>query len=258
MAGLVSLLVIYVLSRQIYLSASKLIMRWYGCEYMSPTEYSDLHYILNELSEKFSIECPKSHIFDSSTPIVFTVGSKKKYDIVMSYGLLELLNNDELEAMLAREMARISEGNVSHNTFVAFVAGIIASFSTVAMWMSMLGGFGQEGDPVPKFIRFVAMGLVMLPAALIVYIGSVDSTLHSDIVAVRTLGSKQYLASALKRVYNDINLNSVEYFNPGHVHLFAMNPVKVNSLYDIHLSLFEAKLDLRQRLKAVDGVDILN
>ena len=231
-------------------------MRLYGCEYMSPEEYADAHQMLKNLSEKFSVKCPKLHIFDSSTPIIFTVGSNKKYDILMSYGLLQLLNNNELEAMLAREIARISEGNVSHNTFVAFVAGIIASFSTIAMWMSMLGGFGQEDDPAPRFIRFVAMGLVMLPASLIVYLGSVDSTLYSDIMAAKTLGRKQYLTSALKRVHNDINLNSVEYFNPGHVHLFAMNPVKVNSVYDVHLSLFEAKPDISQRLKAVEGVEL--
>ena len=257
-AGLVSLPVMYLLNRQIYRSASRFVMRWYGCKHMSTDKYADVHNILKNLSEKFSVKCPEIRVFDSSTPIIFTVGSNKKYSILMSYGFLELLSNNELEAMLAREVARISEGNVSLNTFVAFVAGIIASFSTIALWMSMLGGFGQEDDPAPKFIRFLAMGLVMFPAALIVYIGSVDLTLYSDVMAAKALESKQYLTSAMKRVHNDINLNSVEYFNPGHVHLFAMNPVKVNSIYDIHLSLFEAKPALMQRLKAVDGVDILN
>lgn len=155
-------------------------------------------------------------------------------------------------------MARISEGDISCETFIAFIAGIVASFSTIAMWMSILGGFGQEEDSAPKFIRFIVMGLVMLPTSLIVYLGSVDSILYLDIMAAKILERKEYLISALNRIYNDINLNSTEYFNPGHVHLFAMNPIKVNSLYDIHLSLFEAKPDYSQRLEAINRIDTFN
>ena len=213
--------------------------------------------MLDDLANRFSVKKPGVQMFDSSVPVIFTVGSKKRSNIVVSTGLPDLLEKDELEMIFAREMARIKEGNVSHNTFVAFVAGIIASLSTIALWLSMLGGFGQEEDPAPKFIRFVVMGVVMLPASLIVYIGSSDSTLRADVQAVKTIGKVEVMASALKRLHNDILLNSMEYFNPGHVHLYAMNPVKVNSFFDIHLSLFDMKPDLQQRLDAIAEISDL-
>jgi heat shock protein HtpX len=166
---------------------------------------------------------------------------------------MELLNENELDSVVAREIARISEGNIAQNTFVAMLAGVIASFTTVALWGSMLSGFGQEDDPVPRFIRFMTMGLVMLPAALLVYLGSSDSVLSADSKAVDMLVKKDYLVSALKRINTEIRLHSVEYFNPGHAQLFAVNPVKVTSLYDIHLSLFVAKPDMMQRLKALEN-----
>ncbi len=255
-AGSVGLLVMYLLCRQIYLSAHRIMIRWYGCEDMHTGEFGSVHRTLQGLAGAFSVQQPRPHVFDSSVPVVFTVGSKKRNDIVMSRGLLELLDDRELEAVLAREMARISEGHVAQNTFVALVGGVVASFATVTLWISMLGGFGQEYDPAPKFIRFVAMGVVMLPAALIVYLGSTDSTLSSDLMAARKLGNRENLISALKRVHTDILLHAVEYFNPAHVNLFVMNPVKVNSLYDVHMSLFHMRPDLSQRIKALEGADL--
>ncbi len=223
---------------------------------MPPVKYADVHRTLDRLAEKFDVKCPIPYMLRSSVPILFTVGSARKCEIVMSPRILDLLDSEELEALFAREMARVSEGSVPQNTFAALVAGIIASFSTIILWMSLLSGFGQENDPAPKFIRFLAMGIVMLPAALVVYLGSADMTLRSDMMAAKTLGNKKILISALKRAQTDMNLNCVEYFNPGHVHLFAINPVKVNSFMDVHLSLFNMKPDLSHRLRAIEGTGI--
>ncbi|MBP1910282.1 M48 family metallopeptidase [Methanolobus bombayensis] len=224
---------------------------------MSSTEFTELHNMVDKLCTIFSVKRPQVHLFESSVPVIFTVGSKKKSHIIVSRRLLDLMEDGELEMVFARELARIKEGNVTQNTFVALVAGIIASFSTIALWMAMLTGFGQEDDPAPKFIRFVAMGIVMLPCSLIVYAGASDSILKADIGAVRIMGNNAVMSSALKRLHNDILLNSMEYFNPGHVHLYAMNPVKANSFFDIHLSLFDMKPSLSERLISINETNVV-
>lgn len=260
MPGVLSLLIMIILGRFIYRSVPRLILKWYGCRDLPTDTFVYVHQILDSLAGIFSLNRPKVHLFESSAPIIFTVGSKKISHIVVSQRLLDILEDDELEMVFAREMARIKEGNVPLNTFVALIAGIIASLSTAGLWMAMLSGFGQEDDPAPKFIRFVVMGIVMLPCSLIVYAGASDSTSKVDVEAVRVVGNKAVMSSALKRLHNDILLNSVEYFNPGHVHLYAMNPVKVNSFFDIHLSLFDMKPDLSERLSAIAeaNTDVIN
>jgi heat shock protein HtpX len=255
LAGVLSFVLALILGRVFYVSSSRFILKWYGCRDMPLDEFADVYQMLDNICSIFSVNKPKVHLFESSVPIIFTVGSKKVSRIVVSRRLLDLLEKDELEMIFARELVRIKEGNVSQNTFVALVAGIIASFSTTALWMAMLSGFGQEEDPAPKFIRFVVMGIVMLPCSLIIYIGSSDSTLNADIGTVKMMENGCVLSSALKRLHNDILLNSMEYFNPGHVHLYAMNPVKVNSFFDIHLSLFDMKPDLSTRLRAISVID---
>jgi heat shock protein HtpX len=253
--GILSFIIVLILCRIIYLSSSRFILKWYGCHDMASGEFVDISQMLDNLCSIFSVKKPKIHLFESSVPIIFTVGSKRKYHIIVSRRLLDLLEKDEMEMIFARELSRIKEGKVTQNTFVALVAGIIASFSTTALWMAMLSGFGQENDPAPKFIRFVVMGVVMLPCSLIVYAGASDSTSKADIEVVKVMKNKVSLSSALKRLHNDILLNSMEYFNPGHVHLYAMNPVKVNSFFDIHLSLFDMKPEISARLKVINEVD---
>ena len=255
MPGVLSFVIVLILSRMIYLSSSRFILKWYGSHDMPSGEFADIYHMLDNLCSSFSVKRPKIHLFESSVPVIFTVGSKKSSHIVVSRRLLDLLEDDELEVILARELVRIKEGNVSQNTFVALVAGIIASFSTTALWMAMLAGFGQEEDPAPKFIRFVVMGIVMLPCSLIVYAGASDSTSKADVEVVKVMKNKDVLSSALKRLHNDILLNSREYFNPGHVHLYVMNPVKVNSFFDLHLSLFDMKPDLSTRLNSIAEVN---
>ncbi|WP_196214030.1 M48 family metalloprotease [Methanolobus vulcani] len=255
MPGVLSFIIVLILSRVMYLSSSRFILKWYGCQDIPSGEFEYVYPMLDSLCSIFSVKKPEVHLFESSVPIIFTVGSKKVSHIVVSRRLLHLLEEDGLEMVFARELVRIKEGNVSQNTFVALIAGIIASFSTTALWMAMLSGFGQEEDPAPKFIRFVVMGIVMLPCSLIVYIGSSDSTSNADIETAKIMGNKSVLSSALKRLHNDILLNSMEYFNPGHVHLYAMNPVKVNSFFDIHLSLFDMRPDISTRLRTIANVD---
>ena len=252
-AGIVTLVVLAFIDWKIYRSSGWIILKWYHCEAMPLGEYANVHSTLYTFSEKVSIGFPKPFIFGSMVPVIFSVGTDSASKIVMSRGLLELLDEKELESVIAREIARISESGMAQNTFISMLAGTVASLATAALWMSLLGGFGQEDDPAPRFIRFVAMGLVMLPAALLVYLGSRDQVLSSDAKAVSILGRKDDLVSALNKIDTEIRLHSLEYFNPAHAQLFVVNPVKVNSLYDIHLSLFVAKPDMKHRLMVLDN-----
>ena len=185
--------------------------------------------------------------------MVFTIGNSKRHTvIIISDGTLDILDEEELRAVLACEVAKISIGSVPVNTFVALIAGTIISFSNAVMWISMLGGFGQENDVAPRLAKFLAMGLVSLPAALILHIFSVNSTLRSDELAARVMTANSQLAASLYKMNNYIKLHCTEYFNPGHVNMFLLNPLQVNDLFDIHSSLFMIRPTLDERVDIIE------
>ena len=255
-AGLLALILFILFSFYVYKNAYRVFIIWYDCLKKFPNDYLFLHDIIANLSKQYTFNAPILKLFSSSTPVIFTVGTRTNSIIVISTGFVDVLNNEEIEIMLMRELVRIQEGHVSYDTFVTLIAGLISSLSSVVMWVCMLVGLGQEKDPVPQFIRFAAMGIFMLPSALVIYLFLTNSTINVDILTCSKSGKKDNLLSALNKMNNSILINSFEYFNPAHAVLFAMSPIKVSSFYDIHLSFFEMKPGLSQRLNIINGIDV--
>ncbi|WP_292465026.1 M48 family metalloprotease [Methanolobus sp.] len=249
-----SLILALLLSISVYRYSPKLLLKWYKCRKMPPARNAELNPSLTFLASEFSIPCPEAYTFASAVPIVFTVGNGRNYSVVISEGALDILDEDEMKAVLTCETAKIASGSVPLNTVVALVAGTVASLSTVAMWMSMLAGFGQEKDAAPRFARFLGMGLVSLPAALLVHLFSVNSTFRSDEMAARVMADVSYLSGSLCRMNNYIRLHCIEDFNPGHVHMFLLNPLRVNDVFDVYSSMFMIKPDFERRLSAIGKI----
>jgi heat shock protein HtpX len=240
------------LSISVYRYSPSLMLRWYKCEKILPGEHDELGPALFFLASKLSIPCPRAYSFDSSVPIVFTVGNGRNYSVVISKGALDILDEKEVKAVLTREAARIATGSVPLNTVVALVAGTIMSLSTVAMWMSMLAGFGQEKDAAPRFARFLALGLVSLPASLVVHIFGSNITLKADRMAAELMADPDYLTGSLCRINNYIRLHCTQEFNLGHVNLFLLNPLRVNDMFDVYSSMFMIRPGFEQRVRVIE------
>ncbi|MDG6244917.1 MAG: M48 family metalloprotease [Methanolobus sp.] len=246
-----SLVVLLLLLTSLYRYSPKILLRWYRCHEAEPATQQGMHDMMASVASEFAIPCPKIYLFDASIPMLFSVGTRKAYSVVISESALNILDEDELRALLACEVAKISIGSVPVNTFVGLIAGSIMSLSTVAMWMSMLAGFGQEKDAAPRFARFLAMGLVSLPAALVVHIFGVNSTLKADDMAASAITDGSLLCRALYRANNYIRLHCTEDFNPGHVNLFLVNPLRLNDIFDLYSSMFIIKPDIGQRVSLI-------
>ncbi len=237
-----------ILSVAICRISPKILLKCYGARKLSREKFTFVYPYLAKYSSNVGVPMPQPYVFDSAAPVTFTVGSNNSYSVLISTALLDVLDGEELRSMLALEVSKISKGTVPANTVVAFLAGTVASFSTVALWMAMLTGFGQEDDPAPRFISFLAMGLVSLPSALIVHLFSIDSGLEADRTAASIVAEPDVLARALERSGTYIKLHVTGGFNPGHVHLFSVNPLKTNTIFDVYSSMFLTSPDVDQRV----------
>jgi len=232
----------------------ELLLRWYGARKLSGDSYDYIYSHLSELSTKLNVPCPVPCMFDSAAPITLTVGTDKKHYLLVSGSAMDMLDRDELRSLLTLEIAKISKRTVAVNTIVALFAGAIASLSTVALWIAMLTGFGQENDPSPRFISFLVMGMVSLPSALLVHLFSVDSTREADCLAAEAMEDAGILAKALERSGTFIKLHVTGGLNPGHAHLFSVNPLKTNTLFDVYSSMFLTKPAVEQRVMYLENV----
>ena len=246
-AGVV-LAVMLILSYIIYRSSGKILLRWYNARKTGDFESIELNSILGTISNLAQVLEPDLYVFESQIPAMFTVGTGNKASIAVSTRALDFFDRAELEVLFAHEMGHIKNGDVPLSTVTALFAGTLASFSTAALWGSLLTGFGQEYDPAPRLIRFLAMGLVAPPAALLVQLSVSHAREYAaDEVSVVLTSKPHLLVETLERIERYIQLQHLGEINPGHAHMFPVNLLKVEESYDLHLSMFDTHPDLQSR-----------
>lgn len=223
------------------LFSHKLLIRWYRARKL---EEGGVVEILNSLAAKANVQPPSLFVSKSLPANIFSCGwDSKRASIVIGESALNLLNKVELKALFAHELYHIKNKDLFRSTIVAVFAGILTMFSTIALWASLLTGFGTEEDPAPQFIKYSALALFAPPAAFLMQLSTPrNREFEADRFAIELVGK-----SALSNALEKLNLHCKGDVNPSHAHLFALNPLKNN----IFNSLFESHPPLPMRLRRI-------
>jgi Zn-dependent protease with chaperone function len=237
----------------IYFRGSRRILKWYGAEEVQRNERALLYSTLEELSGKAGIKMPEMLSFESEVPAMFTVSSGSKSFITISTAILEMFDGLEMEALLAHEIGHIKKGDVGLNTVTAYLAGLIMSFPDLAMWGSMLLGFGQPEDPAPRFFKFIATALTAPPAAVLIHITDPEKReFEADKTGIELTGNPQTLIRTLEFLENYISLQPVTgKFNPGHFHLLSTHTQQIRGHLSIFISLFDTHPGIEDRVTQI-------
>ena len=183
-------------------------------------EFEDIEKIAKNLVKKAKLKVsPKILVIDTPTPNAFVVGKTKRPSIVLTRGLIDLLDKDELRAVLSHELIQTKDLFVK--SVVALFAGILISLSTVAYWLSLLTGFGQEDDPAPNLIKLFVMSLVAPIAAFIIRLMVNPYKYSIDLESLELHKNRGKLIDALRKIEE----SKPEFdINPAHLHLFFAVP----------------------------------
>ncbi|HID20396.1 MAG TPA: protease HtpX [Methanophagales archaeon] len=241
----------------IYLFSDKILRRWYHAKEVS----SPLSEIVSALAIRADIPAPKVFTVESTMPNVFATGRNAEYaSIIVTDALVELLDKEELEAVLAHELAHVKTGDTLLGTVVAVLSGTLTALATCAFWCSIFLGFGQEDDPAPNLIKFFVTALVAPIAAVIIQLALSSSREYAaDEQSVCMYGKPNKLISALEKLEHRLKSDTFK-VNPSHVHMFIMNPLHDDlfTLLDIHLptynSLFNTHPATKERVERLKEI----
>jgi heat shock protein HtpX len=116
--------------------SDKIVLWSSGAKIVSKEEYPKLHEIVERLSTKNGLPKPKVAMVNSRVPNAFATGKSAKSSLVaVTTGILDLLDNDELEAVIAHELSHVRSRDV-------LVLTLASVFSTVAWYLAQFGFFG--------------------------------------------------------------------------------------------------------------------
>jgi len=152
--------------------------------------------IVKTLAGRIKLPMPRVYISPAQAPNAFATGRGPNHSAVcVTAGLREILDDDELEGVLAHELSHIKHRDILISTIAAIVAGAISWLSYLALWSG--GGRNRRSNPLVALLLLI---FAPLAAALIQLAISRSREFEADRLGAETVGSGQPLANALRKL----------------------------------------------------------
>jgi len=181
--------------------SDKLALRSMGAREVSEEEYPELHRMIGRLSQQADLPKPSVAVADTRTPNAFATGrSQENATVAVTTGLLQTLDQDELEGVMAHELAHVKNRDVMVMTIASFLA-TIAMF--ILRWGFLFGGGrNREGGGAGILVAIVASLVVWIVSFLLIRALSRYREYAADRGGAAITGKPAALASALMTIDN--------------------------------------------------------
>lgn len=226
-----------------YWYSDKIVLKMYGAQEVTPQSAPDLIRMVSGLAQKARMPMPKVYIINTDVPNAFATGRDPEHGVVaVTTGIMRALNYEELEGVVAHELAHIKNRDTLISTIVASVAGVITMIANIAQWSAFLG-FGRSDDEeggIGGIIEFVFLVILAPLAATLIQFGVSRSREYiADETGGAVSGNPLALASALKKIEYYARHQVMPEATPATSHLFIVNPFSgagsmIVSLFSTH------------------------
>jgi heat shock protein HtpX len=181
-----------------YWTSSKMVLRAYGAQIVTPAQAPELYEMVDRLRQRAGLPMPTVAIAPHAQPNAFATGRNPEHAVVcVTAGLMQLVSRDELEGVIAHELAHIKNRDMLLQTITATFAGAISHLGTMAQFGLMFG----RGDDEDSGLGGLAMAIVAPIAAMLIQFAiSRQREFKADAVGAQISGQPQSLASALRKL----------------------------------------------------------
>ena len=226
-----------------YFIADKLTVAMTGAEQISKSDNPRFYRIVENLAITTGLPTPKVYIIDDTAPNAFATGRDPNHAIVAATtGLIDLMSDSELEAVMAHEMGHVKNYDIRIGMITFGLVSAISFLSDIVL-RTMMRGRGRDSDnmsPVVLVIGVIALILAPIVAVIIQMAISRQREFLADASSAMTTRNPEALASALEklRTYG----RPMQRQNTASAHIFFTNPLKTgffSKLFSTHPPLEE-------------------
>jgi heat shock protein HtpX len=185
---------------------SPLIIKWSSrLRYLEPDEHPELHEMVEELAKQSNVPVPRLAISESKEPNAFVFGrTRKGSTLVVHQGLLDILNKNEIRAVLGHEIGHLKHNDMVVITVVSFVPMLAYLVAENLFFSSMFGGIGGGRNNGGVYLILIGVGafITYLFSQLLTLSLSRSRESYADIHSKSITHKPEFLASALVKITN--------------------------------------------------------
>ena len=232
-----------------YYYSDQQVLRHYHAIPVDRSSASGIYQIVERLTQRAGLPMPQVYIIPDPIPNAFATG--RDYDhaaVAVTEGLLDLLDEEEIEGVIAHELSHIRHYDMLIGTVAATIAGAIAMLANFGMFF----GGGERDRPNP--LVMIAMMIIMpLAASLIQMTVSRSREFMADEGAAHLTGHPEWLQRGLAKLDNYSHQGVIHDADPQTAHMFIVNPFagvhsSLKSLFSTHPST-EERIERLEALK---------
>ena len=253
----ISFLLALIMSLAAYYSGDKMVLAISRAKRIEKRDYPQLFNVIEELSVAGGLPMPAIYVIDDTAPNAFATGRNPQHaSVAITTGLMQKLNRDELQGVMAHELSHVGNRDILYATMVGVLVGSIAMISDFFLRSFFWSGgrrrrSDEKGGGIGAILVIVAIVLAILApicAKLLQLAVSRQREYLADASAAMLTRYPEGLASALEKIAGDKEV--LEVANRATQHLYIVNPIKpfekrASSLFSTHPPIGERITRLR-------------
>ena len=234
-----------------YWFSDKIVLSMYGAREITEAENPAFYGMVRRLATQGGLPMPRVYVIPSDSPNAFATGRNPNHAAVAATeGILRILSTEELEGVMAHELAHVKNRDILVSTIAATFAGAISMLGNMLQWGAMFGaGRSDEDEGAGGMIGGLAMAIIAPIAAMLIQMAVSRSREYlADESGARICGNPQALANALKKLQMGSQMIPMQQATPASAHLFIVNPLTGGSL----MNLFSTHPPMEERIARLE------
>lgn len=233
-----------------YWYSHRIVLKMYRAQPLTRSEAPGLFDTAARLARQAGLPMPAVYLIPEDAPNAFATGRNPDHAVVaVTRGLVRMMNQEELEGVIAHELGHIKNRDILISTIVATMAAAIMWIATMARFSAFFGGRDDEEGGGLGIVGILLVSILAPVAAMLVQMAVSRSREYlADATAGQITGNPGGLASALSRL-GSYSRRGVQDANPSTAHMFIVNPLSGRQM----MRLFSTHPPIEDRVARLTG-----